>query len=251
MNILPKKSWHVRNKDNVAKVRKDEEEARLQEKDRLRRVALAEQESRTELLRKRARGLSNTTDTQLARSEPGTTTNLFKNLETDAKNAEHEEEKRLEKEAQEKKIGLLTYLGQSAVETMKDDDKPWYFKAPQRTADESKDSKRKASLDPLNDMKEHLSKKKKKSKKSHKKEKTHSHERRTSSGAGKDDKMMQMRKARLQREAQERQRAKGLLEKHYGVAKANDDSPPRQSTFVPKYNNQFNPLFARNNRTSK
>ena len=32
------------------------------------------------------------------------------------KNAEHEEEKRKEKEAQEKAIGLLTYLGQGSVE---------------------------------------------------------------------------------------------------------------------------------------
>ena len=34
----------------------------------------------------------------------------------DAKNAEHEAEKRAEKERQEKAIGLLTYLGQGSVE---------------------------------------------------------------------------------------------------------------------------------------
>ncbi|KAG1077185.1 hypothetical protein G6F42_025018 [Rhizopus arrhizus] len=54
MNILHHKSWHVYNKDNIERVRKDEAEAEAEAKKKQDRVILAESEARLELLRKRA-----------------------------------------------------------------------------------------------------------------------------------------------------------------------------------------------------
>ena len=267
MNILPKKSWHVRNKDNIAKVRRDELEAANQEKNRLEQIALAEQEARTQLLRNKARkrqsdALHSNTIESSTSLQP---INFFQKLGPDgqpysssATNAEHEKEKLQEKEKAEKKLGVLQYLGQSAVESLPDDERPWYFKAPSR-AETSKDltkfqifdNKRKAQLDPLNNMKEHLKKKKKK----HKHEQKH---RKPSKGHStlkshhsqpdaKYDKLAKLRKERMEREAKEKQRSHQLLQKHFGSAE-DSNVLTESSTFVPKYSNQFNPQIARNNK---
>ncbi|XP_066031002.1 leukocyte receptor cluster member 1 [Chamaea fasciata] len=124
MNILPKKSWHVRNKDNVARVRRDEAAAEVERRKRDARALRAEQEVRTELLRKRARLGGR------GRSPPSPG-GLFPPAE-EAPNREHEEEKRREqvRAARGRALGLLTYLGQSAAEAQLRP--PWYLRPPER-----------------------------------------------------------------------------------------------------------------------
>jgi len=263
MNILPKKSWHVRNKDNVAKVRQDEQKAANQEKQRLQQIALAEQEARTELLRSKARELQGNqfnSSTSVALNIPQRPTNFFQALgpdgqpySTTATNTDHEKEKQQEKEKTEKKLGVLTYLGQSAVETLAEDDKPWYFKHPSRsktspegelTKSQIADKKRKAVLDPLNDMNNHLKKKKKKhGHKHHKSSKSHSKHGHNCSGI---DKLAKLRKERTEREAKEKLRSLQLLQKHYGST--DSDAATGSTSFAPKFSNQFNPHLARNNK---
>ncbi|XP_068701611.1 leukocyte receptor cluster member 1 homolog [Montipora capricornis] len=259
MNILPKKSWHVRNKDNVERVRRDEENARKEEKERERRAALAEQEARTSLLRDRAskklvkEGESHNTSMVLADDKPRHL-NFFADIEEGLKygiNPDYEAEKRAEQEKREKAIGLLTYLGQSAKDTKSE--KPWYVKSHQQRMDPSEGSEsarekdKKRSLDPLNEMRKYLA-----IKKSHNDDKRKTHNEGKHKTTENDSKRKQktsieeMRRERLRREQEEHERERKLLEdvrkeKHITVDTLNIDAPRR-------YNSQYNPEFARRPR---
>ncbi|KAK8403763.1 hypothetical protein O3P69_000104 [Scylla paramamosain] len=184
MNILPKKRWHVRTKENIARVRRDEAQAAEEEKQRELRAKLAEQEARTALLRTQARqkyggdGGLDATEPKALSTRPATNTtkaqvadiytaegniNFFKDLEegkqTQGKNEEYEKEKKEEQEKYEKKIGYLTYLGQDSNEAQ--GKKAWYEEAAGRTTYRGEEEegemkevglKSKDKLDPIHDI---------------------------------------------------------------------------------------------------
>lgn len=259
MNILPKKSWHVRNKDNVERVRRDEENARKEEIERERRAALAEQEARTALLRGRATkkqikdGKSQDTALVLPDNKPKHI-NFFADIEEGLRhgsNPEYEAEKKTEQEKREKAIGLLTYLGQSERDSQSQ--KPWYVKSHQERTDlnganeSSREKDKKTLMDPLTDMKKYLE-----IKKSHKGDRDTKHKEKKRKRMEKDSKRKQkksieeMRKERLQREKEERDRERKLLasvrgDKNAATETTNYHEPQR-------YNSQYNPEFVRRPR---
>ncbi|XP_038608736.1 leukocyte receptor cluster member 1 isoform X1 [Tachyglossus aculeatus] len=170
---------------------------------------------------------------------------LFRGLEDGrgalSANKEHEEEKRQEKERQEKALGLLTYLGQSAAEAQTNP--PWYQKPPERggTAPGPKEDKLKGRLDPLRELERQLRKKKGGGEK----------RKREPDGKGSAGgplqgpaSLEQLRAERLKREAAERARAEALL------AGGGRGPQPREPDEEPderrrRYNSQFHPELAR------
>ncbi|KAG7296133.1 hypothetical protein JYU34_021231 [Plutella xylostella] len=130
MNILPKKRWHVRTKENIARVRKDEAEAAEKEKQEQQRIHNADREARLNVLKNKSKqkllesGISTSEPEQPP--EPSGHINLFSNFENAVQttNKEHDKEAKEQKEEYEKKIGYLTYLGQDTNEALKK--KNWY-----------------------------------------------------------------------------------------------------------------------------
>ena len=163
MNILPKKNWHVRNKDNIARVRRDEKKAEEELKEAQRRAKLAEQEARTAILRERARARMGASAAVVASEADGEEksavaaaavasvtnkdghVNFFTDLEagetTHTDNKDRDKEEKAEQEEYEKKIGLLVYLGQDTNELT--GERSWWEKIPEdrkKTARDEKDN---------------------------------------------------------------------------------------------------------------
>lgn len=168
MNILPKKRWHVRTKENIARVRRDEAKAAEEAKVTKERAEKAEAEARINYLRQQTRSKYDGRE-ELLKSEKNVSTsklehvNFFAELEEgkidyNRPNEEHEKEKKEEKEKYEKQIGYLTYLGQDTNEAT--GNKCWYEELPARLKDKDKDvevqTQKKALNDPMQDIKKYL-----------------------------------------------------------------------------------------------
>ncbi|KAK0094190.1 hypothetical protein PV326_011608 [Microctonus aethiopoides] len=170
MNILPKKRWHVRTRENIARVRKDEAAAAEEEKIRKARAQKAETEARIDLLRSKRREKYDGRNEILQNDKINVETdklehvNFFAELE-DGKidhhkpNVEHEAEKKAEKEKYEQQIGYLTYLGQNINSAT--NSTSWYDELPRRLIDkepkkEIQESK-KIIDDPMTDIRRYIS----------------------------------------------------------------------------------------------
>ncbi|XP_016959882.1 leukocyte receptor cluster member 1 homolog [Drosophila biarmipes] len=138
MNILPKKRWHVRTKENMARVRRDQAAAAAEEKVRQDKLQFAESEARINFLRRQS-GLpekvscpEETEEKPESSTEPSRGVDLFADYKSAVKttNKDLEKEQKEEQEKYEKKIGYLTYLGQDTNEALKV--RSWYEVAPKR-----------------------------------------------------------------------------------------------------------------------
>ncbi|CAD0200863.1 unnamed protein product [Chrysodeixis includens] len=153
MNILPKKRWHVRTKENIARVRKDEAEAAEKEKQEKLRIERADREARLSVLKHKSKlklqeyGIEDK-DPGPKQDEVLEHVNLFRNFEEAIKttNKEHDNEAKNKKEEYEKKIGYLTYLGQDTNEAL---GKTNWYEVPPEASGSSRSSNVKETYDKL------------------------------------------------------------------------------------------------------
>lgn len=145
--------WHVRTKENIARVRKDEAEAAEKERQENLRVQQADREARLRVLKHKSKQKLQEYGIKEPEIEPTQQVtvqhiNLFANFEDAVKttNKEHDKEVKEKKEEYEKRIGYLTYLGQDTNEAL--GKKNWY-EVPPETPGTSRSSNIKDTYDKL------------------------------------------------------------------------------------------------------
>lgn len=284
MNILPKKRWHVRTKENIARVRKDEAEAAEKERQENLRIENADREARIGVLKTKSKQKLLEAGVPEITAEPASEhINLFADYDSAIKNTnkEHDNEIREKNEDYEKKIGYLTYLGQDTNESLKK--KNWYEVAPDTSrfsrSDVIKETynklvlkdedgkpktskldikngeigwKSKQTLDPVHAFKKYCHNITRKSSDDSSKvrlKKDSSNEKNQKPKGDKKDKLLKLREARLKREREEKHKTEMFLTKLNGTA---DDTSIKckesETTKIKaKYNSQFNPELARQN----
>ncbi|CAG9536200.1 unnamed protein product [Cercopithifilaria johnstoni] len=284
MNILPKKKWHVRTKENVARVRSDQKRAREEEKRVAERAQLAEQEYKVNLLRKNAErmetifrcGESGSYGSNAQFINSSGHINLFANLEAEYRknlgvgNRDYKLEKKKEQEEYEKKVGILQYLGEGSCELTKE--KPWYEKIPTKKESESRKSeiptkkgnelaksenrssvkmfrKRIGSTHQKIKEKEHKMKRKNKGSRYKKCGKKSTHydcsSLEISSSEEKSSKKQKLEKLRQERLDREAKEQKRFI----NLLIPSESNKEEMVRNVAKYNSQFNPALARQNQT--
>lgn len=192
MNILHHKSWHVRTKKNIEKVRRDEQRALEEQTEKARKADIAEQERRIQQLR--SKFSVSQPDDQLHRNakddgqlHPNAKDdgqlhskakddgqhlpvvqsskqhiNFFQPEYENTKNKAHALEKKIEQEAWEKKVGILRYLG--GDQSSGKNELPWYEQLPTRLDNQAIGCKEASAIqrhDPLNKIKTELNRRRK------------------------------------------------------------------------------------------
>ncbi|KAI9470955.1 MAG: hypothetical protein EXX96DRAFT_654009 [Benjaminiella poitrasii] len=253
MNILHHKSWHVYNKTNIERVRKDEAEAEAEAKKKQERALLAESEARLNLLRKRAEArLLDEGDTSIIQHQKVEHVNLFKDLADKSNNEEHEDEKNEKDKKWERQITM--YLDKGTTK----DGEPWYTKKDRKdekyvdpyTFKSNKKQKRepvKLNDDPLHyiskTLKKREEKKRRKEYKSrHEHKSRHERDRKRKEVKKEAEKksgsltIEELRARRLERERNEKARLQSIYMGHDSNEQDEVELDDRKRT----YNSQFN-----------